>query len=61
MHLFCVCEIVILFWNNVSQWISSKLRINIAFDKQHMLFGFENKSRFFNMVNELWLCAIYFL
>ena len=30
MHLFCKCETVILLWNIVSDWILSRLRINIV-------------------------------
>ena len=47
MHLFCDCEIVVSFWNNVSEFMSSRLRTNIVLHKQHMLFGFEYKGIFF--------------
>ena len=30
MHLFCDCEIVVSFWNNVSEFLSSRLRTNIC-------------------------------
>ena len=30
MHLFCDCEIVVSFWNNVSEFMSSRLRTNIV-------------------------------
>ena len=57
MHLFCDCEIVVSFWNNVSEFMSSRLRTNIVLCKQHMLFGFEHKGIFFCFVNQLLLCA----
>ena len=47
MYLFCYCEIVVSFWNNVSEFISSRLRTNIVFCKQHMLFGFDHKGIIF--------------
>ena len=46
MHLFCDCEIVVSFWNNVSEFLSSRLRINIILRKQYMLFGFHHKGIF---------------
>ena len=57
MHFFCDCEIVVSFWNNVSEFMSSRLRTNIVLRKQHMLFGFEHKGIFFFFVNQLLLCA----
>ena len=45
-HLFCDCEIVVSFWNNVSKFMSSRLRTNIVLRKQHMLFEFEHKGIF---------------
>ena len=47
MHLFSDCEIVVSFWNNVSEFMSSKIRTNIVFRKQHMLFGFDHKVLYF--------------
>ena len=47
MHLFCDCKIVVKFWNNVSEFISSRLRTNIVLRKQHILFGFDHKGIFF--------------
>ena len=61
MLLFCECEIVILFWNNVNNWISSRLRISIVLCKQHILFGFENKGRFFSSINGLLLFGRFFI
>ena len=46
MHLFCDCEIVVSFWNNVREFISSRLQTNIVLRKQHMLFGFDHKGIF---------------
>ena len=46
MHLFCDCEIVVSFWNNVSEFLSSRLRTNAVLRKQHMLFGFDHKGIF---------------
>ena len=57
MHLFCDCEIVVSFWNNLSEFISSRLRTNIVFRKQHMLFGFDHKSIIFCFLNELLIFA----
>ena len=47
MHLFCDCETVVGFWNNASDFISSRLPTNIVFSKQHMLIGLDNKSSIF--------------
>ena len=47
MHLFCDYEIVVSFWNNVSEFMSLRLRTNIVLRKQHMLFGFDHKGIFF--------------
>ena len=57
MHLFCECQIIILFWSNVSDWISSTSHINIVIDKQHMLIGFKNEDRFFDEIYALLSCA----
>ena len=38
IYLFCESEIVILFWNNVRDWIWS--RLPIILEKQHILFWF---------------------
>ena len=61
MHLFCDCEIVVSFWNNVSEFLSSRLRTDIVLRKQHMLFGFDHKGFFFCFVNQLLLCARLFI
>ena len=53
MHLFCDCEIVVHFWNNVSEFISSRLRIIIVLRKQHMLFAFDHKDIIFCFLNGL--------
>ena len=37
MHLFRDCEIVVGFWNNVSDFTLSKLCTNIVLRKQHVL------------------------
>ena len=57
MHLFCNCEIVVSFWNNVSVFMSSRLQTNIVFRKQHMLFGFDHRDTIFCFLNGLLLCA----
>ena len=57
MHLFCDCEIVLSLWNNVSEFMSSRLRTNIVFCKQHMLFGFDHKGIIFCFSNGLLLCV----
>ena len=46
MHLLCDCEIAVSFWNNVSEFMSSRLQTNIVLRKQHMLFGFDHKGIF---------------
>ena len=33
MHLLCECEIVILFWNSVSDWIWSRIAHQYLLDK----------------------------
>ena len=57
MHLLCDCEIVVCFWKNVSEFISSRLRTNIVLRKQHMLFGFDHKDIIFCFLNGLLRCA----
>ena len=57
MHLFCDCEIVVSFWNNVSEFMSSRFRTNIVLRKQHMSFGFDHKGIIFFFLNELLLYA----
>ena len=47
VHLLCNCEIVVSRWNNVSEFLSSRLRTHIVLRKQHMLFGFDHNSNFF--------------
>ena len=57
LHLLCNCEIVVDFWNNVSEFISSTLRTNIVLRKQRMLFGFDYKGFIFCFLNGLLLCV----
>ena len=57
MHLFCDCEIVVSFWNNVCEFISSRLRTSIVLRKQHVLFGFDHKGIIFCFLNGLLICA----
>ena len=57
MHLFCDCKTVVSFWNNVSEFVSSRLRTNIVLRKQHMLFGFDHKDVTFCFLNGLPICA----
>ena len=39
-HLFCICKIVDAFWNDISDWIVARFRINIPSNNFHKLFGF---------------------
>ena len=57
MHLFCDCEIVVSFLNNVSEFISSRLRTNIVLRKKHMLLGFDHKGIIFCFLNGLLICG----
>ena len=57
MHLLCDFKIVVSFWNNVSEFISSRLRTNIVLRKQHMLFSFDQKGVIFCFLNGLLICA----
>jgi len=57
LHLFCDCAIVEKFWNDVSDRIAAKYRINFRSNKFHKLFGFQDNSTFYQFINELLLCA----
>jgi len=46
LYLFCDCVIIEKFWNDVSDWIAAKYRINFRLNKFH------NKMiQYFNMIN----------
>ena len=40
MHFFLECKFVECFWNNIGDWISAKLKVNIKLTKFNKLFGF---------------------
>ena len=57
MHLFCDCEILVGFWNSVSDFTSTRLRTNIVFGKQYILFLALTGNSFLFLLNRLLICA----
>ena len=56
IHLFCDCNFVALFWNDVFDWISARCNVYCSRSNLHKLFGLQEKKRF-HFVNMLLLCA----
>ena len=44
LHLFYKCRIIRVIWNDVTDWISSKLRIPLSFGPSKILFGVEEEN-----------------
>ena len=39
IHLFCLCPIIVMFWNKVAQWLRELSSIHIQIDEELCLFG----------------------
>ena len=50
-HLFYICKIVDAFWNDISDWIVARFRINIPSNNFHKLFGFLAQYFSYQLVN----------
>ena len=57
LHLFCSCVKVASFWENVSNWIESKLKYRLGLNPFNMLFGVECNQNFYTIINCLLLHA----
>ena len=45
LHLFCTCEVSILFWNLISDWLKNTLNIQMQLDNKTILFATTYYSR----------------
>ena len=57
MHFFLECKFIECFWNNIGDWISAKLQVNIKLSKVHKLFGFQENCIDYKLLNNLMLVA----
>ena len=55
VHLFVQCPQVISLWNNIVQWIKSRLHIPIGFTKARKILGYEHYDQHFWPLNFLLL------
>ena len=55
LHLFFECRIIQFIWNDVMDWISSKLRIPLDFGPSEILFGVEGEN---NQAKLMYCCVI---
>ena len=51
LHLFFECRFIQVIWNDVMDWISSKLRIPLAFRPSEVLFGVEGENYQAKLIN----------
>lgn len=58
-HLFCLCPVTCKYWENVTAWLSMKLRISLIFSAEQLLFGVHNDEPCKTFVNCVLLCARY--
>ena len=61
MHFFLECKFVECFWNNIGDWISAKLKVNIKLSKFNKLFGFQENCVDYKFLNNLMLVARFFI
>jgi len=63
IHLFSECKVVDVFWNNVSDWLSAKLRLNVNIGSFERLFGFQlqNSSEKELFIDSLLLFACFLI
>ena len=57
IHLFCKCKLVDDFWQDFSDWLSTKLCHDFYLENRHKLFRFEDCDGIFQLVNRLLLYA----
>ena len=58
---FLECKFYDCFWNNIGDWISAKLQINIKLSRIHKLFGFQENYIDYKFLNNLLLVARCFI
>ena len=58
---FFECIFVECFWNNIGDWISEKLKVNIKLSKFNKLFGFQENCVDFKFLNNLMLVDRFFI
>ena len=58
---FLECKFVECFWNNIGDWISAKLKVNIKLYKFHKLFGFQEDCVDYKFLNNLMFVARFFI
>ena len=56
-HLFLDCKIVVKFWKDIEDWISTILRFHVILSNVNKLFGFREKSIASQFLNSLLLFA----
>ena len=61
MHFFLECKFVECFWNNIGDWISAKLKVNIKLFKFNRLFGIQENCVDYKFLNNLMLVARFFI
>ena len=59
--IFLECKFVECFWNNIEDWISAKLKVNIKLSKFNKLFGFQENCVDYKFLNNLMLLARFFI
>ena len=61
LHLFFKCRIIQVIWNDVMDWISSKLRIPLDFQPSEILFGVEGENNQAKLINCVLLCIRFYI
>ena len=61
LYLFFECKIIHVIWNDVMEWISSKLRVPLGFRPSEILFGVEEEKNQAKLINCVLLCARFFI
>ena len=61
LHLFFECRIIQVIRNDVMDWISSKLRIPLAFRPSEILFGLEGENNHAKLINCVLLCIRFYI
>ena len=61
MPFFLECKFVDCFCNNIRDWISAKLKVNIKLSRIHKLFGFQENRMDCKFLNNLMLVARFFI
>ena len=61
LHLFFECRIIQVIWNDVMDWISSKLKTPLAFRPSEILFGVEGENYQAKLINCVLLCITFYI